>query len=677
MLHLTQSDLAPLRLLNTRLNVLALGLGLSLAAFEPSAHAANATWNGTTDGVWATGTNWSATPVPGTGNIATFDNAGNLNTILDLGTGVTINTILFDTANAAAYTIGAGGAGAQTLTLNANGAITLNNTVANDQLFNANLALGTANGSNTFTFTNDTTKLLTLAGSVSTTATTGTKAVTIAGSGNTTISGNITNGPGGTVAITKNGAGTLTLTGNNTASNALVVNAGLVILNSSTGFAFTGGSTVGQGLTINGGTVRIDGTNGNQLAHSQNGQIVTLAGGTFDLNGKSETVFGITGSSGVITNSNASQATLRTSSGFTYSSTIEDGVGGIKLDLDAVVTRTLSGLNTYSKGTSVLFGTLNINNGGNANASAIGTGLLALSNNVTLNNTSGSPVTLATNNAQTWGSSFSFGGTNDLNLGTGAITTFSSTRTVTTNGTATLTVGGVLSGSGGAGLTKAGVGTLALTNGASTYSGVTTISAGTLLVNNASGSATGSGAVVVNGGRFGGTGVVSGQVTVNAAGTLAPGASIESLGTGSITFNGGTFEFELNTTAATADLIYGGDGSTLTLTGTPTLTLIDLDSNAALSLGTKLTLISYDGAWNNGTFTSYSDDSTFSFAGNTWQINYNDTTSGSNFGTEANASGTAFVTLTVVPEPGTLVLAGLGGLLMLHRRKATGIQGAR
>ena len=62
---------------------------LVLAAVSCPALAVDATWNGTTDAFWATLGNWAGPPasVPGTGNTATFNNAGNGNTTIDLGGG--------------------------------------------------------------------------------------------------------------------------------------------------------------------------------------------------------------------------------------------------------------------------------------------------------------------------------------------------------------------------------------------------------------------------------------------------------------------------------------------------------------------------------------------------------------------------------------------------------------
>src|SRR5207237_274237 len=147
---------------------------------------------------------------------------------------------------------------------------------------------------------------------------------------------------------------------------------------------------------------------------------------------------------------------------------------------------TLSGNNTYSGTTTLAAGQLNLNS-----ATAIGTGTFVIAAGTTIDNTSGAAVTLTSNNPQTWSGDFTFGGTNPLNLGTGAVT-LTASRQVTVAG-GNLTVGGAIGdGGSGFGLTKAGAGTLTLT-GANTYSGGTTVNAGTLLVNGQTGTDSGTG----------------------------------------------------------------------------------------------------------------------------------------------------------------------------------------
>lgn len=293
-----------------------------------------------------------------------------------------------------------------------------------------------------------------------------------------------------------------------------------------------------------------------------------------------------------------------------------------------------------------------------------------------VSNTSGKTLTLNVNSAATrivTVSGLSGVTTTAIAIQSGNNVAHSGTAVLTINNTSDYTSNALLRDGSGAtdslALVKTGSATQTLV-GASEFTGGTTVSAGTLLVNNTTNSGLGTGAVAVNGGTLGGTGSFSGAVTVNSGGTLAPGASIESLGTGSITFDGGNLGFEINTTAGTADLVYGGNNSTLTLLGVSTVSFSDLGSGTTLALGTKFTLISYDGAWNGGVFTGYADDSTFSFAGNTWQINYNDTSAGTNFTSNATAFGTSFVTMTtVVPEPSTWALLGLGLIALLTFRK--------
>jgi autotransporter-associated beta strand protein len=222
---------------------------LGISALGTTSRAASDTWTGATDATWATSGNWLGGNVPGTGDTATFNAAG-ANTAIDLGGGVTLGALLFDTGSAAAYTIGTGGAGVQTLTLGSTlgNVITMNPTVAADELVNASLALSvssTANNAATYyaVTNNSLTNSLTIAGGISA-STTGVKTLNVTGSGNTAISGAITSGSGN-VSIFKTGAGTLTLSGGGTFSGAGITD----------GANFTTSAVFREGTTIlNGGT---------------------------------------------------------------------------------------------------------------------------------------------------------------------------------------------------------------------------------------------------------------------------------------------------------------------------------------------------------------------------------------------------------------------------------------
>jgi len=189
---------------------------------------------------------------------------------------------------------------------------------------------------------------------------------------------------------------------------------------------------------------------------------------------------------------------------------------------------------------------------------------------------------LSNNNAQNWNGSFVFTGTNDLNLGTGAVT-LGASPTVTVNG-GTLTVGGVIGG--GFGLTKAGAGTLALA-GVSTYSGGTTLNAGTLLVQGS---------------------------TTPTSGTVTSGP----LGTGTLTLNGGTFGFvagasytianNVNVTGATNIEVASGTNEILNgnWSGSGNLTLIANGTTGQWQFGG-------DNSGYTGTFTQNAGNTSLAF----------------------------------------------------------------
>jgi len=129
-----------------------------------------------------------------------------------------------------------------------------------------------------------------------------------------------------------------------------------------------------------------------------------------------------------------------------------------------------------------------------------------------INNNSSQAITINTDLLTTSGS-----GTQTLTLG-GTGTGLSTFGAKITNGTITTL-----------NLVKANSGTWVL-GGANTYNGTTTVNAGTLIIHGDQSLATG--AVAVNGGTLGGTGMIGGTVTVGAAGSLAPGASVGTLSIG-------------------------------------------------------------------------------------------------------------------------------------------------
>jgi fibronectin-binding autotransporter adhesin len=208
---------------------------------------------------------------------------------------------------------------------------------------------------------------------------------------------------------------------------------------------------------------------------------------------------------------------------------------------------TLSGNNGYSLGTALLSGTLYINNN-----SALGSGTLAILGGTIDSTTSG--VTLA-NNPQVWDANFAFGGTNNLNLGSGAVILYAACQ-LTSNAN-TLTVGGpvnkngnllTIAGpgnvtftnviSGGGGLTMSGAGLLTL-GGNNTYTGNVTISGGTVNVTN-------SGMLAYYGSYATQTVIVNGGATLAVAGwayAVAGGFGDLSSGYNQLVLNNGTIVY--------------------------------------------------------------------------------------------------------------------------------------
>ena len=200
---------------------------------------------------------------------------------------------------------------------------------------------------------------------------------------------------------------------------------------------------------------------------------------------------------------------------------------------------TLNNANTFSGGILANSGTLLLglpNASNTATASAIGTGRLTLGGGTTIDNTSGAAATLLTNNLETWNGDITFTGSNDLNLGTGAVTinpnatqAHANQLTVVT-AAHTLSVGGITGA--GVGLYKDGPGTLVI-NGSGSISGTATVPNGTLQF---AGGTTALGGTI----RIGPNTTTGGVVKVT-GGTLAISGTGPSIGVGFVQGSNSTF----------------------------------------------------------------------------------------------------------------------------------------
>lgn len=265
--------------------------------------------------------------------------------------------------------------------------------------------------------------------------------------------------------------------------------------------------------------------------------------------------------------------TNNSSNALVVSGVVSEASAGLVLTKAGAGPLSLAGNNTYTGGTFLTAGTLNINaQGTGAGNSALGTGRLTLSNS-TLDNTSAGTVDLSgtTNNVQTWNNALSlvFTGTRALNLGTGAVTwgTSAATDAMTlTNNSAlagtSFTIGGAITpGTGGTAGVKtlniAGIGSTALT-GNITYGSATAID-----LNDTSP----------------GTLTISGTSNLRTLTLSGVGSSTVNLGTGNLTLaNGG---------AAT---LVATTNSTINSTGAGTLTLGANSDDIGAAAGVTLTI---------------------------------------------------------------------------------------
>jgi fibronectin-binding autotransporter adhesin len=329
----------------------------------------------------------------------------------------------------------------------------------------------------------------------------------------TTFTGAVTNG-----GLTKAGAGTLNLSNTATSFGALQIDAGQVAVQ--TNATITGLSGTGGDLALVGGTLTV-----NTSADSSFGQVISGEGAL-----------------------------------------AKSGAGSL----------VLSGVNSYSGGTTLSAGVLRL-----GNDSALGTGTLALTASSTLTSDGATARTIA--NAVTLGSgsanvTSTFGdatGTGALTL-SGPVTLGGTTgQRIFTVNNATTTISGLIDGGTSSGaVVKNGTGTLVLANTANTFTNNFALQGGTLQVTKLSDKNTASSIGTMAGASYLQIGQNTTAATLNYVGSgdttdlqIAIGnadgnggnASILNNGSGALVFDNAVFNVASSgTTARTRSLFLGG-----------------------------------------------------------------------------------------------------------------------
>lgn len=435
---------------------------------------------------------------------------------------------------------------------------------------------------------------------------------------------------GGTIT----GAGRLTkvanaftiLSGTNNYSGGTTISDG--------GLAVTNNSALGSGaVTLDGGKL-VAGANGLNVT---NAFFINTTGGSVETNGNTLTLSGLVADgngAGALSKTGTGTLILTGSNTYTGGTTISDGALQINTNSSAG-----SGQMTFNGGTlragannltlsnAVAIGAAaggfdtngntftvssNIVDGAGAGALAkFGTGMLVLSgtNSYSGGTTIQAGTIQATNNASLGSGRLFFeggglqAGANNLNL-TNAIfvTSLFGDGIVDTNGYTLTLSGGISESIGGSGLTKIGLGTLAL-SGSNTYTGPTTINAGTLL--GAAANALPRGTMTVNAGA---TVDLGGFVQPNLNVSLNGGTVQNGTASGFITSSGGNIRDIGGAAAVTAvsgTTLFSGSNTYTdpTRAGSPFTTGVVLLGGAANTFSpTSLAIIGFGATLDLGGF---------------------------------------------------------------------------
>lgn len=304
-----------------------------------------------------------------------------------------------------------------------------------------------------------------------------------------------------------------------------------------------------------------------------------------------------------------------------------DGPSGIvTLDKAGAGRWTLTGNSTYTGGTTVSAGTLQLGNGGTAGM--VGSGDVAISSGATL----------------------------------------------VTNRSDSFSINNNITGAGSLIVSNASGGSTTLTSSANTYSGGTTVSSGTLMFTNVSGSATGSGTVTVAASAtLAGTGSIAPAAgnPVLVQGTLSIGQTSGTAADVAITTSGAGTLFMDTTSVLLMDLISGAGSGTLNAASAADMLLIG--GTMTLNSGSTLRVQNLNGlsGWTAGDAWKLIDWNTLSGSamGTFTTLDLPTLGSGLQWDTSSLYSTGVVSVVVAAPEPARLLLLPLGAFAIFMRRR--------
>lgn len=456
-------------------------------------------------------------------------------------------------------------------------------------------------------------------------------------------SADIGDGGGPTTVVVSNtsanGSSSWTLSGNLTFTGGLSVTGGGGVLHlSGTQNNFSGGVTVGAGsslyLATNGGSLASNITNNGLIGSSVNSTSVTFSGV-------------ISGTGNVSSSGNSRSITLSAAnSSYTGTTTVTSNGEGNTL----TVTKLADGGSNSSIGASsssaanLLMKLISLRYTGSGDSTdrlftITGGGANANGDYVAIESAGTGPLSFTNSGPIAYGTADQ---TREIRLtGSNAgMNTFA--PMIGDNGTAA------------ASLTKKGTGTWRL-SGNNTYTGTTGVTAGSLFINGNQSSATGAVSVAA-GATLGGNGTIGGATTFSGASLLRPGSvgtDTGVLGFGStlaLSTTGTTF---IDITGSTRGTLYDGVdiAGAVTYGGRLQFSIASADS-ATYNI---FDFASQSGSFSTVTGTIGGTSLTFTNSSGVWTAPF---TAGATSGTATFTQATG--ELVIVPEPGTLALAGIG-----------------